>query len=318
MKKLLALLIAAALIFSLAACSASGTDSKGDNASDNSAAEPTEAPVITAADDTDVLAMHFNAPEGYDTVERYIEKFSDGSISQKTLTYEFADDSEIMVGYTYGHSITEAVSQEKLDEAEIAEYAGKSFYIIEQYTTVMAVNQEENYMYGIGYTFSGEIDREKFDAFMDGVSFTDSTATEENDDDMYEIHYALDSTWKISTTNSNQMETPDGEIVKKSIGWHVGEDEDNLDFRFVVRVFKNAKVEDQLSEDKEYEEQEINGVTYTVLKTSDDHKPYEYYTQRGDDVYMIRNNGVSGGWGVDRTEESEAAFETLLNSISFD
>lgn len=315
MKKLTAVFLAAVIALSLTACANSGQGSEVQSGGNTETAAPTEAP---AADETDAYGMRFTAPEGYETVERSLEVFADGAVSQKSFTYKFADKSEIIVGYTYGHSITEAVSQSKLDEADTVEYGGVSYTVIDEGRTRMAVNENGNDMYAVGYTFAEEIDSAQFDAFMNGVSLTGDAAPSQIDDDLFAIRYTLDSSWKLSTTNNTVVETPDGEPVKKTIGWHFGENEDNLDYRFVVRVFKNTTVAEQLSSDYEYEEQELGGITYSVIKPTNDSKPYEYFTQHGDDVYELRNNGTPDGWGVTRTEASETAFDALVNSVHFE
>lgn len=311
MKKIVALLLTALLVFALAACSGSSeSGSSGEPAATETPAPP------TPAEDNAVMGMSFTIPEGYKTVERNIEKTADGTLVDKSFTYAFDDESQIIIGYTYGKELTDAVPQDRIDNAETAEYDGKSFYIIEEGKTKMALSQDDKVIYGIGYTFADAVDNEKFDDLMSGISFTGATATEEGDDSLYDIQYSLDDCGNVLSTDTVLTVFPDGETDAKSVSWKFGEDLSDPDYRFLIRVYKNSTVEEQLDSDKEYEEQEINGVTFTVIKPSTDDKPYSYFTQHGSDVYKIYNSG-SGGWFSTRSEECTAAFEALINSISF-
>ena len=137
-----------------------------------------------------------------------------------------------------------------------------------------------------------------------------------NDTDLYDISYKLDEALKVYSYSTNLTETPDGETVEKSVTWKFGEDSDNIDFRFQIAVCKNSTVKEQLKEDKEYEEKTIGTIAYTVRVPDEGKKAFEYITQHGKDVYIIRNNGKSG-WFTTRSEESEEAFEKFLNTISF-
>lgn len=315
MKKLLALVIAALMIVSLAACGSSGSG-QGNSAEPDA---PTEAPAPqTIAEDTCAVDMSFTPPEGYATVNRHYEYAADGSVVDKSFTYTFDDDAEVIIGYTKGAEITDEIPQSYLDDAEIIDYAGKSFSVITSGSTIMGVVQDGDVVYGIGWSFAEEIDREAFDQLMNGIRFTDNTEAGTNGDDLFDISYTLDSSLNVVSVNNNLTETPDGETVDKSLTWYYGTDKDNVDFRIMIKVFKNSTVEEEISSYGTTGELELGGVTYTVLYESDDsEKPFAYYTQQGSDVYQIRNMGVSSGWSTDRSDESYAALENLMSTVSF-
>ena len=122
--------------------------------------------------------------------------------------------------------------------------------------------------------------------------------------------------WRV---NSETQAIETGYIVDGHVlVFTIGKDGDNLDFRFYVCLLKNTTLENELDSEKEYEEKTVGDITYKVLKPDEGKAAFAYYTQHGDDVYEIRNRGVSNGWfGVSRSEESEAAFEKFLNSVHF-
>lgn len=319
MKKIFAFLLAALMIFTLAACADSSQNQGGSDTADNTVPAATEAPAPQKiADDTTAVTLSFIPPEGYDTVTRHYEYVADGSVIDKTFTYTFADKSEVIIGHTKGKEVTDEIPQSYLDDAEIIDYSGKSFYVITKGSTVMGVCQDDDVVYGIGWSFADEVDRDAFDALMNSISFTDNAEVGENGDDLYDIRYTLDSSLNVVSINNNLTETPDGDTVDKSITWYYGEDADALDFRLMIKVFKNSAVEEEISDDYRTGELELGGVTYTVLYEEDDsEKPFAYYTQHGADVYQIRNMGVSGFWSTDRSDESYEALEKLMNTVSF-
>lgn len=316
MKKLLAILLAAVMLLALTACGSTGQDGSDADADVPAA---TEAPAPqTVAQDTSAMYMSFTPPVGFTSADRYIEKASDGSVIDKSFTYYFDDDSEVIIGYTKGKQVTDEVPQSYLDDAEIIEYGGKSFSIVTSGSTIMGLCQDGDVVYGTGWSFADEIDRDAFDQLMNDISFTDNAETAENGDDLEAIRYTLDSSLNIVSVGNNLTETTDGEILKKSLTWSFGADADNIDFRLVIRVYKNSTVEENLPDDYRTEETEINGVTYTAMYLSDsEERPYQYFTQHGDDVYQIRNSGLSGSWTTTRSDESYEALEALMNTISF-
>lgn len=319
MKKILALLLAGLMVFALAACSGSGNDSDAKDSTGSEEPAATEAPAPqTIAEDTTAITLSFTPPESYDTVNRHLEYAADGSVVDKSFTYTLADKSEIIIGYTKGKELTDEIPQSYLDEAEVIEFAGKSFSVITRGSTIMGVCQDNDVVYGIGWSFADDIDRDKFDALMNGISFTDNTETVENGDDLYDIRYTFDSSLNVVSTNNNLTETHDGEAVDKSILWYCGKDKDNIDYRLLIKVFKNSTVEEQVSDYDHTGEVELGGVTYTaVYEDESKEKAYAYYTQHGEDVYEIRNMGVSSGWSTTRSDESYEALEKLMSTVSF-
>ncbi|MBR0415021.1 MAG: hypothetical protein IJI67_08125 [Clostridia bacterium] len=313
MKRILVLLLAVILVISCTACGG-----KKESKQEPEKQTVTEAPKpVTAVEDTDAMNLHFTAPEGYDTVERYIGITSAGKVTEKSFNYSFADNSSVMIGYTVGKELTDSVPQSKLDKATAATYAGKAFQVVEEGKNFVALCQEDDVIYGIGYAFGDKADKAKFESLMAGISFTDATTTAENDDDMFGIEYDAKGAGNICSTTSSVTQKADGTVVEKMVGWHYGADEKNLDYRFLIRVYKDTTVEEKLNKYAEYEEKEVGGIKYTVKKADDNQKPYEYYTQHGSDVYKIYNNGVSENGSIKRSEQCQSAFENFVNSIHF-
>ena len=313
MKKLLALLLALTVVAALAACS-SGSTGESDG-SGNTVEEVTKAPgPQTIADETSVMKMSFSAPETFESAERFINMLADGTIKEKNVTFNISDDESVTYAYaTEGQDMMEAAESQ---EHETAEYAGKTFMIFNYDGAYQSFTQDGEEVFGVQYT-APEGGREKLDEALSGISFTDNTDTATDDTEIEGVSYTIDNTLPLAAYSTNVIETAAGELTKKTVTWKFGSDYDDLDFRFVVRVYKNTTIEALHKADKEYEDKEVNCVTYSVLVDSNSDAPYEYMTQQGSDVYELRNSGKSSGWGTTRTEESFAAFETFLNTVSF-
>ena len=131
-----------------------------------------------------------------------------------------------------------------------------------------------------------------------------------------DIEYKFDESWNNTEYTIRNTENVEGEIIEKQVMWYFGKDKDNTDFRFMIRIHKNQKLEDVLKEDSEYIDKEVAGIQYKALKT-DEASEYVYYTEHNDDVYEIRNAGTISLWWTNRSDESRTAFDTFLNSISF-
>lgn len=314
MKKMLALLLALVMTAALAACS--GGQAGGSSGTDDSgAAEVTEAPALKVADDTAVMKMSFPVPEGFESVERFIDLQADGTVVEKNITYNFSDDEKLVYAFSIEEEDMTAMIEE--EEHDTAEYAGKTFYILNYSGAYQAVSQEESDVFGVEYTPPEGGGREKFDEALSALSFTENTETVKDDTELKDAHYTIDESLPLWGWSTTVTETPSGELIKKSVVYKFGEDRDDLDFRFLVRLHKNTTIDSLKKDGKEYEEQEINGITYTVLVDSGEDTPYEYMTQQGEDVYVLRNNGANNGWWTSRSDESKAAFETFLGTFSF-
>ncbi len=329
MKKLFALMLALTLIVSLAACSGSGQG--GENASNQTEA-PTEPAVLHISDDTDVLDMSITPPEDYVSVKRTLDRHADtGAVIEKNLAYTFSDGSVLTFATSCENEenqaeyIIENIGEDKTEKREIG---SKTFYVFEYGSELYAINQTDDVAYGIRYQFSEdssdsstESTEEKksseiFDKALESVSFTDNKTTEENEEGLGDIKYSLDDSLNVVSVYDELEETKDGEMVRKSYTWRIGKDKDNIDFRLLVRVIKNAKIEDELNDDYTYSEKTSYERDYTVREV--DGNDCEYYYQKGDDVYIIKNLGNNTGWSVNRSEESYQALDALMQTVSFD
>ena len=302
MKKIFAIILTAAVALALAACGGSGGNTGGNT-------KPK-----TIAEDTNLFGMSFVPPEGYETVERFIDRTEDGTISEKDISFYFADGTTLGFAYATGLGITEA----DLSSYETKTVADKTFYLIESGSTLNALALAGgDVLYGISFDSEDEGQKELFEKALEGLSFTDSKEAAVDDEDLFGIRYSLEGLGKVASSYISAEETPTGELKEKTIMWRFGTDADNIDYRFYICVYKNTTMEEKRSESKTYEEQEINGITYTVA-IPDDEEPYEYYVQHGEDLYQIRNAGTSSGWWTSRSDASVVAFQIFLKSISFE
>ena len=314
MKKIIALLLAAVFLLSLAACGGANQGGSGQSGESTDAPETTAKPKI--ADETAVMNMSFSAPEKYSTVQRYIQKDTEGKVTEIDVNYILDDGAKIIYAYSFDGGITE----EQLSGRETVEIAGKTFYTIDSGKTQAALTLDGSSTYAFSYVFASDEDVDKtiINKLGEGIEFTDNTEYTDNDDEMYGINYKTDGIGNLVSLHNTTEETPDGDLVTKQLSWYFGEDIKNIDYRFFIKLTKDSKIEDVKEADKEYTEVTINDITYTAVVADEGKKPYDYLVQRGDDVYQIHNSGKSGWIGVTRTEESEAAFETFINSISFE
>lgn len=269
------------------------------------------------ADDKSVMNMTFTPPAAYESVLRTIEKTTAGDVIQKELDYTLADESEIDYAYLYMEGV-DLAERLKSDETETKEIEGRTFYIRQSGDNYEAYAQKDAHIYGISYTPPAEGTRDPFDTVMDAIHFSEKMETVTDDAAFEGLSYTVDEELPLYSTTTTVTEKQDGTLLKKLVQWNYGKDGDNLDFRFYVCLLKNTTLENELDSEKEYEEKNVGDITYKVLKPDEGKAAYAYYTQHGDDVYEIRNRGVSNGWfGVSRSEESEAAFEKFLNSVHF-
>ena len=273
MKKAIACVLTLALLLSFAACGAGGGKD-----------EPKP-----LAQDTDCMALHFDAPEGYASVARFVRQTADGGVAEKNIIYSFDDGRELTYAYAAKVDIAE---QMKTEDLESGEFAGQTFFFYPDGDDYMSFAQVGEDVYGVQYTLPDSETREPLEQVLGQISFTDKTETDINDKDLYDVSYTIDPELPLAGWETNLTEATDGTVTKKSVTWDFGESADDLDFRFVIRVHKNTTIDQIIKADKEYEEKTIGELTYTVLKADEGKAPYEYFTQHGDDVYQIRNNGA--------------------------
>ena len=167
-------------------------------------------------------------------------------------------------------------------------------------------------LYAIDYT--GDI--EELKEIVKSISFTNAQDTITDDTELGDISFTFEDEDKVYAHTVRVLENKAGEIERKSVQYYFGEDDSNQEYRIFFSLHKNVKIEDLTDPDRTYEERTINGITYTAHISDNYDKPYNYYTQHGNDVYQIVNNGT-GGWFVDRSEESFEALEAILNTVSF-
>ena len=307
MKKALVVLVMMVTLLTLCGCS-------GSNGS--TTPESSESEVRTLADDTTMGRMVVTVPENYVELERYIEEDGNGKIIEKNLNYSFTEDSGISYACMPDQDLVEMLGS-NLDKLEKIESNGNTIYTYISGSDCLALVQVGEDIYGLEYLLTEDQDAEVFNKAVSEMSFKDEkTELLKNDMDLYDISYELDPALNVYCMTSSYVEDPSGKPLEKTIIWKFGESDDNMDFRFMIRVYKDSTIDEVKDPDKTYEEQTVNGITYTAL-TNDDGAPYEYYTQHGNDVYEIRNNGSYSGWFTDRSEDSEKAFEAFLNTISF-
>lgn len=313
MKKLIAFIVVGLLLLSFAGCGGSGGGQEK---------------ARTVADDRSIFEMRITAPEGFTSMERFTDQDKDGGIFERDLNFTLADGSKISYGCMRGQILAELTDISSLDTKEVN---GNTYYIVVRGDESAAFLQRENDLYAVQYTPAEEAEDAEaeadagaaetdentgLDQALAAIRFEESETPEADDTELYALSLSLEGL-TVAGSTVNVIATPEGEITEKSVIWKFGEDAQSPDFRIYTRIFRGKTLEDVRKEGKEYETKTVGDREYSVLAAGEDETPYEYYTQYGEDVYEIRNNGNNNGWFVDRTEESVTAFEQVLATVTF-
>ena len=259
---------------------------------------------------TAVNQMHFEAPESFENIVRFSEFKVDGTVIEKDVMFK-SDDKDV-IGYSYGSDmdISEVLGLDGIEQEEIA---GKTVYFYEASGYSLGFVTEGNEVYSV----DSEVSMENVKKAFETIRFTDEKDTWEDDTDLGKIKYSFDDSLNLLDTSIKVTEDTEGNLIKKAVNYTFGPDYDNLACIFQFMWFKNVKVEDVLNPERTYTDTEINGIKYSSYG-SEGNPPFVYYTQQGDDVYMIQNVGISNGWSTRRSDESYQLLETLLNTVVFE
>ncbi len=332
MKKLLSIALTIILVLSLTSCgnkekpaeedtTPSETESQeevaeGEEVEEEFGPKETGLPVIPVTEDTKLMALQLTPPEGYETVERYVEFTSDNKLSEKNLTFTMEDGTFFSYAYSKDTYLSDILDTESLDTSSSSE---ETVYLYDRGASHMAFVQKDDDLYGINYETPEKSDsREPLEEAIAGLSFGEATEeTAVNNLDFYRISYELDNTLPLDSYTLSLTEDKEGKEIRKSILFRFGDDPDNLLFRFLIRVYRDTNIEDVLDPEIEYEDVIIGTLVYTAESPilGEDH--YAYYIQYGSDVYLIKNNGANNGFATVRSKDSEKHFREFLRTIRF-
>ena len=191
-KKAFAFVLAALMLLALAGC---GGDGKKEE----------EAPK-TVADDTSIFSMSFSAPEGFETVQREVEKTTDGKLLGKGISYIFSDGRDLAFVFTDadGKKLEDELGKM---EVERKEYNGTEWILYKSgKKTYMSFYQDGEKVYGIQYRDSNEetIDDE-FDKILRTVKMTGATETTLNDVSLDKVKYNLETDVPLFTETTKYI-----------------------------------------------------------------------------------------------------------------
>ena len=286
------------LALTMAACSGSGN---GGSKSDK------------IINDNGLMRMHITAPEGYESVERNTLEDLNANVTEQDLNYSVEDGKAVDFTYLKDTVLGELVD---LSQLETLEVNGNSYYYYPYGSDHMAFIQIDNDLGGVDCITDAEDGKDQLVKILEGITITSSMDTAVNDHDLYDIKYEIDNSLPLFQYGLTASEDAQGKLTKKSVAWYFGDADETL-YRMLIRVYPDTELESLLSESYEYDEKEINGITFTE-QLSDSEAPFNYYVKHGSDVYQIRNLGVSNGWFTSRSDESVKVLVDLLNSISFE
>lgn len=317
MNKFLALLLIAALLFTLAACADSGKSdlTPPDETSGAETEAPTEAPLPNNSilDDRSVEFMTFVPPEGYTSVERIIDRNTDGTLAEKTLSFFWDDGAEISYASSDNYDLGSYIDLTTLESVAID---GQTVYFYNEGADHMAMIQIGNVLCGIDcIPADGSEDYSKLDAALEKLHFGECEFVTEVEEGLSGINYDLSVLAEPVSISSTHRVDLEGNTLRKSFTWRFGQDKGNIDYRFLIRVVYGGKVEDELSTYTTYEDGTLQGLPCKIRM--DDGHEIEYFVQRGNDVYILKNMGYNGGWYVERSDASHEAFKAFVATVSF-
>ncbi|MBR3250425.1 MAG: hypothetical protein IKF80_01825 [Erysipelotrichaceae bacterium] len=263
--------------------------------------------------DDDVLALHFTAPSEYSEVERYCETTVDGKLIEKDIVFSFNENESVGFAVMPATKLADLTSIDNLEHYDVN---GFTVYRFDTGNTMIAFVQNGDDLYAVERVMSEVDDGTVLKEVVNGISFTKNTTTETDEAAFEEMNYELDKDHSLYGTSTRITTDAQGNLVRKFVNWIYGTEKEE-DFTFAIRYYANKTIEELWSADNTYEDVEFNGVKYKALVNSSGEPSYAYYTQQGNDVYLIRNNGTSDGWFTNRSEESNVCFEKFLNTISF-
>ena len=307
MKKLFKVLVCVLIVMLMAGCSG-GSDGNNGGGNGNSPKGP-----VKVIDDVNLMNLHITVMDNISEVERYCRYDSTGKLLEKDIIYTIDENNEFIYAYVNieGMNIDEMFDLSVFEQREID---GRTIYTYQSNKTYAAITlDDDNEMYA-GYCISE--DETLFDKLLAAISFTDNTNVITDDDDLGPINYSVDGLGNVYEKDINLAENVEGEILSKQVWYHFGQGSSEEEYTFSVRRYFNTTLEEQLNPESEYIEEEVNGNTFTVIKS--DYGKFSYYIQYGDDVFQIYNSGDTTSWFTTRTDESHEAFAKLIESISFE
>ncbi len=260
---------------------------------------------------TDYGALHYDLPEGIVEAEVYIEKNGE-SVFESNLIFVLDNDEKVTLACSPGTILEDEIPVDQFDTVTIN---GIDFYSYTSENEHMLFLQKGEDLYGVDISASGD-ESTLYDDFTKGIKLTDKTSFPAASDDLGGIKYEFGDSLNVCSTISRTAQSAEGKMIRNTSTWIFGKSADEADFRFSIALYKDTDTESMKSEDRTYSEAEINGNTFVVQENNGD-EPFYYMLQHGDDVYVIRNLGISNGWWVSRSDESIAAFGEFLKTISF-
>lgn len=316
MKKLLALLLVVSVLFTLTACAKTENGSEPMPSGATETEAPTEDPSLADRIESDrsVEFMTFVPPEGYSSVERMLDMRADGTLTEKTVNFYWDDGSEISYASTSAYRLEDVLDLSTLETREVN---GQTGYFYDSGSDRMVFFQIGDVLCALDCVPAGDSeDYSMLDEALENLQFGECDFSCESDENLGAIRYDLSVLDDPVSIYSVQLVDLEGNTIRNSLSWRYGEDEDNLDYRLLIRVVYDGNVDDELSEYATYEDGTLQGLPCKI-RMEDGH-PIEYFVQRGDDVYILKNMGVSNGWYTGRSEESYSAFDALIATVSFE
>jgi hypothetical protein len=290
-KTIISAVLALILILSLAACGGGGSNGK------------------SIAKDDHVMALKFTAPESYESVERYSEKKVSGELIEKDITFATEDGSKLVFACMPGRKLSELADTSSW---EVINKGGQDYYMYSSGGSLMAFAQVGDDMYAI----SIDGGREELEDVLDNVKFDGSKTTETDEPDLGKLKYDEKDCGNIYAYTVRRTEDPKGELISSYVQWSYGEDELTLDYRLAITLYKNKSFDELTAESGKTYIEKVYGNTTFGVPEDEDGVPTLVYLQVGSDTYRFANNGQPNWLWVTRTEESEAAFVKLLESVS--
>ncbi len=302
--------------------------SSGDTETPTTEDQSTEAPTTEVTqvetdpdiwNDHSVFNMTFPAPPEdykYSSMRVIIDK--DGIQHDKQVEYRTGSGNALSYYVIYGYKLADLgidlAGLEKVDQA------GHTFYIYQEHDDYYALTEDGDLIYVILYEPLIKGDDAPFRDALSQVAFTEGAENPKYSTTLYDLTYSIpDGLPFCGYAISISADKETNKVTEKSLTLIFGKDTTSYDYSIIMNAYFDSTIDFQAGDLSEYEIKAIGDNTFNA-KLPDDDETYNsstYFTQHGNDVYRIRDNGKQSSWLYERSDESAAAFDKFIETVGF-
>ena len=268
-------------------------------------------------EDTSLYDMSFTIPQDYSKVTLKLVLDKDGKQLDKQLEYTAEDETKLSFSVIFNQSLSDL----GIDTSDLTsvEHEGHTFYIYDEGSNYVAFAEEDSTLYVILYDplLASDSSVDKLKEYLNTVTFSEDNPDIEYNYELPDILYDASAKKPPCGYGLQLKEDKQGEVLEKQVSLLYGNDPENYDSSLIIRMIKGTTIEKQVSDLTEYEIKTVGDNDFNAKILKDEYTMNAYYTQYGDDVYLIKDGGESSGWGAEPTEESVAIFNEVIKTFKF-